>query len=403
MLEILRFQMRLAKDLQCMTVTSYGFATKNIEEIGKLVGGWIKSVGNKTWKRHGNLWADAISFPNLLRAAQQAGKGKRFRAATATFHFNLERELWRLHEELANETYRPGPYRTFTIREPKARQISAAPYRDRVVHHVLVNVLAPIFERCFIRDSYACRKGKGTHAAVSRCQEFSRRFRYVLKADVRKFFPSMDHEILKESIARKIKDRSILGLVVLIIDNIKPQEYVSQFKPGDDLFTRSVRRQGIPIGNLTNQFFANVYLDPLDHFLKERLGTAGYVRYVDDFLVFAECKRQLGDVREAIREFLVTLRLLPHPTKNTILRVDRGVRFLGFRVFPTHRLLPKENVRRFRRRVCDMQAEYAAGEVRYADIHARLMSWNGHAQQADTFRLRQRLFATMRFQRAATD
>jgi retron-type reverse transcriptase len=111
----------------------------------------------------------------------------------AAFHFHLERELWRLHEELRERTYRPGEYRSFLIHEPKARQISAAPYRDRVVHHALVNVLEPIFERTFIADSYACRKGKGTHAAVRRCQHFARRFRYVLKADVRKFFPSMDH------------------------------------------------------------------------------------------------------------------------------------------------------------------------------------------------------------------
>src|SRR5262245_19245359 len=169
-------------------------------------------------KRPGDLWEDVLSFEALLRAAEQACKGKRFRPDVAAFHFNLEHELWTLHEELSTKTYRPGAYRTFLIYEPKLRQISAAPYRDRVVHHALVNVLEPVYERTFVHDSYACRKGKGTHAAVRRCQQFARRFRYVLKADVQKFFPSLDHEILKALVARKIKDRDVLWLVGLIID-----------------------------------------------------------------------------------------------------------------------------------------------------------------------------------------
>src|SRR5262245_64975789 len=139
-------------------------------------------------KRHGNLWANVVSFEALLHAAEEGRKGKRFRPAVAAFHFNLEPELWKLHHELTSKSYRPGAYRSFFITEPKRRQISAAPYRDRVVHHALTAVLEPIFERTFIADSYACRKGKGTHAAVRRCQEFARRSLYVLKADVQKFF-----------------------------------------------------------------------------------------------------------------------------------------------------------------------------------------------------------------------
>ena len=264
-------------------------------------------------KRHGNLWQQVVSFEALLRAADNARKGKRFRPAVAAFHFDQERELWKLHEELTAKTYRPGAYHSFYIFEPKKRQISAAPYRDRVVHHALVNVLEPIYERTFIADSFACRKGKGTHAAVQRCQEFARRFRYVLKADIQKFFPSLDHEIAKELVARKIKDRDVLGLVGTIIDGSNPQEEVFNFFPGDDLFTPCERRRGIPIGNQTSQFFSNVYLDPLDHFVKDRLGIKGYVRYVDDFLVFSDDKSHLADVREQIRAFLARLRLRLHP------------------------------------------------------------------------------------------
>jgi retron-type reverse transcriptase len=354
-------------------------------------------------KRYGHLWPRLIAFENLLRAAEQACRGKRFRPSVAAFHFRLEPELLRLQEELVNQTYQPGPYRTFTICEPKPRQISAAPYRDRVVHHALVNVLEPIFERRFIADSYATRKGKGTHAAVRRCQHFARRFRYVLKADVQKFFPSTDHGVLKALIARKIKDPDVLWLASRIIDHSNPQEPVQHWFAGDDLFTPSERRRGLPIGNQTSQFFANVYLDPLDHFVKDQLRQKGYVRYCDDFLVFGDDKKRLAEAREAIAEFLTGLRLRLHSVKNVLFPVREGIRFLGYRVFPTHRLLVKENVRQFRRRLRQMQKDYAHWQASFAQIYQRIMSWNGHARQANTYRLRCRLVDTMVFQRAATE
>jgi retron-type reverse transcriptase len=204
-------------------------------------------------------------------------------------------------------------------------------------------------------------------------------------------------------VARKIKDPDVLWLVGQIIDHSNPQEEVVNYFPGDDLFTPGERRRGIPIGNQTSQFFANVYLDPLDHFVKDRLGINGYVRYVDDFLVFSDDKRHLAHVREGITDFLVSLRLRLHPTKNVIFPVKEGTRFLGYRIFPTHRLLVKENVRRFLRRVRQMQRDYAAWRVSFAAIHQRLMSWSGHARQANTYRLRCHLFDTIRFQRATTE
>jgi retron-type reverse transcriptase len=269
-----------------------------------------------------------------------------------------------------------------------------------VVHHALTQVLEPIFERSFITDSYACRPGKGTHAAVRRAQHYARRFRYVLKADIRKFFPSVDHSILQHLIAHKIKDESVLWLVDQMIAGSNPQEPVTMWFPGDDLFTPFERRRGIPIGNQTSQFFANVYLDPLDHFVRDRLRQRGYVRYVDDFLVFSNDKTHLHDVQAKLDAFLAALRLRLHPTKNTIFPVTAGIRFLGYRVFPTHRLLVKDNVRRFRRRVRKMQRQYASGEIGLDEIRQRLTSWCGHASQADTYLLRRRLFATISFQRA---
>ena len=351
-------------------------------------------------KRYGGLWEHLVSFENLLAAAQKARKGKRFRPSVAQFEFNLERELWTLQEELLAKNYCPGPYRTFHVYEPKKRLISAAPYRDRVVHHALTSILEPIFERSLVFDTYACRKGKGTHAAVRRCQHYARRFQYVLKADIRKFFPSMDHEILKGLIARKIKDRDVLWLMRRIIDQSNPQETIVQWFPGDDLFTPSEHRRGIPIGNQTSQFFANVYLDPLDHLVRDGLGMGGYVRYVDDFLVFSDDKKRLGELRRQIDEYLVRLRIRLHPTKTVVFPTREGIRFLGYRVFPTHRLLAKENVRRFCRRVRRLQRLYAGGLISAGEIRQRIVSWSGHARQADTYLLRGRLFRSMCFRRA---
>ncbi len=351
-------------------------------------------------KRYGHLWEDMISFENLLRAAEKARRGKRFKPGAARFFFRLEPELVRLQDELATFTYRPGPYRTFTIYEGKPRQISAAPFRDRVVHHALTGILEPIFERSFIHDSYACRKGKGTHAAVNRCQQFARRYTYVLKADVRKYFPSIDHAILKDRFARRIKDPNVLWLVSTIIDHSNPQTPAIMWFPGDDLFTPTERRRGLPLGNQTSQFFANVYLDPLDHFVTNRLRLS-YVRYVDDFLVFSNDKQRLQQARAQISQFLDRLRLRIHEDKSVVSPTRDGIRFLGYRVFATHRVLAKENVRRFRRRMRWMQRSFADGRLSMADIRPRIMSWISHARQADTYRLRADIFSNMPFQRAA--
>jgi RNA-directed DNA polymerase len=240
-------------------------------------------------KRSKHLYEDLTAFPNLLRAARQAQRGKRFLPATLAFNHRLETELLLLQRELQTQTYRPGPFKTFTINDPKPRRISAAPYRDRVVHHALCNVIEPIYERVFIYDSYACRKGKGTHAAVDRLTHFMQSADYVLKCDIRKYFASVDHAILKQTLRRKIGCPPTLDLIDRLIDHSNPQEETADYFPGDDLFTPLTRRRGLPIGNQTSQFFANVALDPLDHFIKEELGCRRYIRYVDDVRPFTVC------------------------------------------------------------------------------------------------------------------
>lgn len=211
-------------------------------------------------KRCKNLYEDLSSFENLYHAARKAQCGKRYTPSTLAFNHNLEYELMQVREELRAKTYTPGSFRTFLIYDAKPRLISAAPYRDRIVHHAICNIIEPIYEGIFIYDSYACRPGKGTHAAVDRFTSFARKYDYVLKCDIQKYFPSVDHEILKQVLRRKIGCQDTLWLLDTIIDNsIEPSNPPSYFE-SDDLFSPWSRARGLPIGNQTSQFFANVYL-----------------------------------------------------------------------------------------------------------------------------------------------
>lgn len=348
-------------------------------------------------KRFGDLYQKICTFDNLLRAFYKARKGKRNKPNVALFEINLEWELLQLLKELTTHTYQPGSYRTFLIRDPKERMISAAPFRDRVLHHALCNIIEPIFDSTLIPDTYANRSGKGSHAGIRCCQTYARRFQYVLKADIKKYFPSIDHEILKSIISRKIKCQPTLQLINLIIDNSNPQESVQDFFPGDDLFTSLERKKGLPMGNLTSQFFANLYLSPLDHFIKEELGIHGYVRYVDDFVVFHPNKAHLHEVEKTIELFLATrLRLRLHTKKTFIAPTDKGVTFLGQRVFTTHRRLKRENVQRFRKRLNKRLKTYLDGGIHPDTFEMQLNSWLGHARQADTFRLRRKIYWHLR-------
>ncbi len=350
-------------------------------------------------KRHGNLWPQVVDYGNLLAAARQAQRGKRFQDNVLAFNFNLEDELQKLQDELKSKSYRPGGYTTFYIFEPKKRMISAAPYRDRVVHHALCNVIAPIFERTFIVDSYANRVGFGAHRALRRFTTFARSSRYILQCDIRKYFPSIDHEVLKQIIQDKIKCRETLWLINTIIDAGNEQEEVIAFFPGDDLFAPHERRRGLPIGNLTSQFFANVYLNGLDHFVKEQLLAAKYLRYVDDFVCLSDDRGFLADARCAIEQFLDGLRLKIHPVKSQIFETRHGASFVGYRIFPERIKVRNANLRRARRRLRQLRLRYRAGEINLEQVTQSLCSWIGHLQHGDTWRLRERVFADLAFAR----
>lgn len=350
-------------------------------------------------KRHGRLWPQVVDFGNLLRAARQAQRGKRLRDNVLAFNHALEPELLRLEHELLAHTYRPGAYRTFRIVEPKKRLISAAPYRDRVVHHALCNVIAPLFERGFIRDSYANRTGFGTHRALRRFTRFLRASRYVLQADVRQYFPSIDHAILKEKLRRKIKCIDTLWLVDQVLDASNAQDPAAAYFPGDDLFTPHERRRGLPIGNLTSQFFANVYLDSLDHLVKERLRVRRYVRYVDDFALFGDDRAALVQARAAIEEHLAGLRLRLHPVKTQLFETRHGADFVGFRVLKDRIRVRAENLRRARRRLRRLQRDYRAGRIGARAVTQSIRSWVAHLEHGDTWQLRGSIFDNLVFQR----
>lgn len=330
-------------------------------------------------KREGFLFDRMISFSNLVAAAHKTFRGHRHTPAVARFSFHLETELLRLQEELRSGSYQPRPFRVFVIREPKPRQICAAHLRDRVVHHAVCNLLEPIFERGMIADSYACRAGKGSHAAIHRVQGLTRRFPWFLQCDIRKYFASLDHVVLKALLRRKIKDRQVLALLDGIIDFPIPGH-----PPG----------KGIPIGNLTSQHFANLYLDQLDHFVKETLSCKGYVRYMDDFLLFGTEKYGLFEAHQSIQDFLAErLRLELKSKAGVVASTTGGMAFLGFRIFPG--LINPERRRwtRFQRRVGYLEQAFLNGGISETDLARSVASMIGHLQHAHTLVARRRFFA----------
>lgn len=350
-------------------------------------------------KRHGGLFHEISSFQGLLAASRKTRRGKRFRDSTAAFEFNLEREIIRLERELTGKTYSPGSYREFYIYEHKKRKISAAPYRDRVVQHALCAVIEPILDRSLIYDTYACRAGKGTHKAVGRFTKFARKFQYALKFDIEKYFPSIDHEILKAKIRRKIKCKDTLWLIDLFIDSSNPQEGPVRYFAEDNLFTPYQRRRGIPIGNLTSQIFANYYLSGLDHFMAERYSRFGYLRYMDDMTMFGNDKGELWEAHRAAEKYLGAERLRLKSGASMLYPVEQGVNYLGYKVFPDHRLVRYETVVRYRRRLKRLQRGYFTGKLALSDVRASAQSWIGHVKHADSWRLRERLFKEIRFTR----
>jgi retron-type reverse transcriptase len=336
-------------------------------------------------KRLANVWPKLCSIDNLYLAYSKARKAKNSRTDVAQFSLQLEHELLALQQQLLSGEYRPGAYRQFTLYERKPRRIAAAPFRDRMVHHAVMNIVQPEIDKRLIYDCYACRPNKGVHRAVKRYQTWSKRYRYALKLDIAAFFPSIDHTIMRQQLGCIIKDKPLLQLLSVIIDSV-PETLATQahYYPQDDLLTPLQHRTGLPIGNLTSQWFANYYLNGLDHFIKQDLGARAYLRYVDDMLLLSDSKQQLWQWRSQIEQYLAQLRLSLHPKKQKVFHVTKGVDVLGYRVFPDFCHLRNDNGHRFNRKMRRYAQLYYQQKLTLADIKPSLMSWLGHAQHADS-------------------
>ncbi len=339
---------------------------------------------------------DAIAgWDNLLLAYRRAASGKGGKASAASFEYQLADNLIALQRGLREKTYRPGGYCHFYVHEPKRRKISAAPFGDRVVHHALCNVIEPLFERRFITHSYANRRGKGTHRALDQLQHWAQRYCYVLRCDVVQHFASLDHALLRAKLARVIRDADVLWLVDAILGSgagVLASEYTQVYFEGDDLFA-ACRPRGLPISNLTSQFWSNVYLNDFDWFVTRELGCGAYLRYVDDFVLFSDSKRLLRQWRAAVVGRLERERLTIHVPQAQALPVVAGIPWLGFVVYPGHCLLKRRNAVHFTRKFKRNLGAYGSGAISLATLDAGVQGWVNHVRYGDTWGLRERVFA----------
>lgn len=299
-------------------------------------------------------------------------------------------QLLQLRNELMQGSYAPGPYTHFFIHEPKRRKISAATFRDRIVHHALCAIIEPRFERVFIPDSYANRVGKGTHRAIDRLQQFCRRYKYVLRCDIRQHFASIDHAILLECLQQKVPEVDIMALIERIVaggDGVLHNEYQMIWYPGDDLLA-ACRPRGLPIGNLTSQIWSNCYLHRFDLFIKRELGCTGYLRYVDDFALFANSKPILWEWKTALKRRLADLRLTIHDQKAQVAPTVSGIPWLGFVVYPGFRKVKARKVRYATRRLGHRYEAYCTGRITFAEFDAGVQGWINHVRFADSWGLR---------------
>lgn len=346
---------------------------------------------------HKNLFDRLCSLENLRLAYKKARKGKTKKWYVRKFESDLEAKLIDLRKELETQTYKPRPLKRFVIRDPKTRVIHASAFRDRVVHHAICNLIGPVFEKGFIHDTYANRKDKGTHAALRRLDVFERKVTkngrlvinakdgnmvvgYALKADIKHYFSTVDHGVLMEILGKRIKDGRVLWLIRTVLDG----------------YETDMRGKGMPLGNMTSQFFANVYLSGLDYFVKHTLKAKYYIRYVDDFVILHRSKEKLMLYKWMIGGFLARLKLELHPEKSKVAPLHNGLSFLGFRFFYHYKLPRRNNMRKLERKL-GFEIYSGTGSVRAFSENVKkfLDGWFGYAMHGNTYKLRKRIIERM--------
>lgn len=318
---------------------------------------------------------DIATFENAEDAYRKARRCKRYREEVLIFTDNLEEELYSLVDDLSSGTYRQGKARRFVIYEPKKRDIYALPFRDRVAQHMINSKIEPIIEKRFYYHSYACRKNKGMHKAADYAQECIRNLSfegkqvYALKADIHKYFNSVDHEILKQILSRIFKEKGLLSLLFYIIDSY-----------GED-------GRGLPVGNLLSQLFANLVLNELDDFVKHELKEENYQRYMDDFVIFHNDREHLEEALQKIEAFLgERLKLTLNP-KTQIINTKNGLDFCGYRIYKDYRKIRKRSPKHIRAAI----RAYRSGKITKEKMLMIYASWEGHAEHADTYKLRRKI------------
>lgn len=365
-----------------------------------------------------DIFTTIASFENLVRAYLKTRLGKASKPKVCRFDFFLESEISRLEFELNTNSYRPSRYTHFLVYDPKTRQVAAPDFRDRVVQHSLVSLIEPLFEKHFIFDSYACRKNKGTHFGAKRVKKFLMAARYnygknqsiyVLQCDIKKFFQNVSWDILLKIIKKTITSSRTFSLIrsIITLSNVHSakkllswqSEQLSLFSKIDNLSATSAMindRKGLPIGNLTSQLFANIYLDQLDHFIKERLREKWYGRYMDDFLIIHKDKNHLISLRDKIKIFLKNkLNLQLHPRKSVIKNVVEGIPFVGYRIFYDHTLIRGNSLRRIQKNCHHKIKAFKKNKLTQKELKQYISSINGHFQYANTYNLQQKMFAGM--------
>lgn len=316
------------------------------------------------------MYERIYEWDNLLSAYRKAKKCKSSNVIDE-FNYYWESELLDIQSKLMNQEYVFGAYHRFMIYEPKERLIMAAPFRDRVVHHAICNILGSILDKTLIIDSYACRNGKGLHRALKRAFYMYRNSRYHYRLDISKFYYTIDHDILMDLLMRKIKDQKLLSLIRDLLNTYDSgMQYYDPYE-GDDLIDM-IRSRGLPIGNLTSQVFANYYLSSFDHYVREHLHQSRYVRYMDDIVVFADTQEALHESQREMLGFLQQIKLKPNPNKNFIRSNGQGLNFLGFRLVANQIKICNANLRRFKRKLI------AKSKVKNIDLKVLLQSFNGH-------------------------
>lgn len=323
-------------------------------------------------KTYNQLWTEITSFKNLVLAYKKARKAKPYTNEILQFSMDLEKNLLSIQEELLTNTYTQSKYREFIVFDPKQRKIKYLPFKDRVVHHALVNIIEPIFDKRLINTTYACRKRKGTHKAlkdIKRVIPNDFKFTgYCLKCDIKKYFPSINQEILKKLISKKITCKNTLNLIYKIIDSDHSEFGINK---------------GIPIGNLTSQLFSNIYLNELDHYVKHKLKIKYYYRYVDDFIILHDSKKELNNYKNKIKYFLKKELNLEMPKyKTSIFQIKDGVDFVGYKIFPNRVFLRKRNIKRFIKKL-----KILTNEKKVSKIKSSVFSYIGYFKFANSYNI----------------